>query len=245
MGSKTNRTFFEEDVIKDRLEKEMYMDSNIISNAVVLAGPNCERHVKNLRRSICTTGKSKIIIPEINRETYLEQKKWFDSAVAKTHIQISCCGRNNNRNKVKTIALNKNVEIVNKDITDLTPERFIDADLMTSVVNGGDTILKLLRNQKNKFGLSTKKKGLLFTFSTRGIEIEKTLNFIKHMLKDELDTHITFLSKISMLPKKMSYRTVCSRYKTITVGGRVETFKLFMYRSCKGHPMITGLIVYR
>lgn len=245
MSLNTNRTFFENDVIKDELEKMMYMDSGITSNALVLTGPNVKRHIRNLRRTICTTSKSSITIAEIDDDVYATQKKWFGSESVKKHIKLKRFDKESGAFKDTTVRYDKNVKLFNDDIMNASPERFIDADLMATVNTVSRTVTNLLTQQKEVFAHSKLRKGLIFTFSMRTATMEQTLHFIKNLLKVELGATVTFLSKISMYHQKVTFNHMYIRYKTIISGGRVKVFRLYYYNSYSGHPMMTGLIVYK
>ena len=233
------RTFFETDEIKDCIEKTLYSNSGIISNAITLAGPNCSRHVKNLRRSICSKKECKITIVDSDKDIYHLQKQWLESNEAKKYIGISSCGK-----KVK-VRLGKNVEVVHNAITEIPPERFIDADLMGTLKTQHHVITMLIDQQIEAIGHSKLKKGLIFTFSSRGTKTENVYNYIESLLKTRFKTSITFPNKILLSERKNYYKQRWLKHNCVYYGGRVTHLELHSYTACSKHPMITGLIVYK
>jgi len=235
-----NRTFFEKDELKDRLEKILYSNSLIISNAVVITGPNCKRHIKNLRRSICCNSASTILIPEINEEVYKKQMDWLRSKEAGEHMSIY-----SDSGIRRTIALKKNVTIVNKCITKVKMERFIDADLMGSVRTQGAIIEQLLDRQVKEIHDTSLRKGIIFTFSSRRTKNEELHSYLKSLVKEKLGSELLFTTKMYISENDLSSEYKWLRHNLVFNHGRLTHMELHTYTSCDGHPMITGLIVYK
>lgn len=236
------RTFFETDEIKDCIEKTMYSNSGIISNAITLSGPNCERHIKNLRRSICSNKECKITIVDSNKETHNLQKQWLKSNEAKKYVYIPSCSKNT---KKQSIRLNKNVNIVHNAITEIPPERFIDADLMGTLSTQHHIVTALIDQQIENVGHSKLKKGLIFTFSSRGTKTENVYDYIKDLLKTRFETSVMFSNKILLSKHKDYFKYRWLKHNCVYQGGRVVHLELHSYMACSKHPMITGLVVYK
>lgn len=238
---KADKRFLEFNNIKDTVERSMYASSGIVSDVVVLTGPDIERHVRNLRHSVCSTKKSKITVVEIDHDVHMKQKYWLESdPSSKKYIAVNKC------NKKLYMKLNKNVKAVHSDIINVKPARFIDADLMSTAKTQKNIIESILSKQIQEFNKSQLKKGLIFTFSLRNCTINYTISFLKELLNKKLDTKFELLGKTPLIKHigKKGLLPQFSQYNINVHSGRVTLFNMYYY--CTGNtPMLTGLVVYK
>ena len=246
---------------KNTIEKMMYKRAGMVSEVQIVAGPDICRHVRNARNLVATSEKATIEIIERDWHVHGKQSDWLNgdnsNIKGSPSWQAVIPGNNGKWYREGPIMhIKHGITVTEMDLFNLkVPTRFIDADLMGAVTGQtGRAVYKALQVQSVFYPLTTHKlkKALIFTFSIRPTGEEKTLTWIKAMIKHTLKTEVIFDKKISLIT------TTDARIKTngfngpgvhtygITPNssGRLIDMCLFYYNET-GSPMITGMVVYK
>lgn len=133
--------------------------SGIKSNALVLAGPNAKEYLDGLIKYIGTP-KSVIYSYELDFSIFGKQLQLFYSDIKKY----------------------KNVKFINTNVSEASPERYIDLDLMCTIKMGRNILKALFDKQYKKYKDIDKRKVFNFSLSSIMCSHKEILSFIEELL---------------------------------------------------------------
>lgn len=233
--SLTNGGFENKIAIKTSLQRDdMYGTISrygIHGSSLILAGPDIERHLKDIRETFGSKGDL-INIVENNMEVLGSQLERYSA------LDDEWTDSEGNSHSIKS-----NAVITYGNIANMPPYRIIDADLMGTNKTDGNLVISMLTNQAT---ISDGYKGFIFTLSERGT-LGETYDKITQWIQDSIFSIIgieaKFVGKTIIVPAKdflYKHRALISIEKF----GRAVDVSVYHYSDQKG-PMITCCLIYK
>lgn len=180
------------------------------SSAVVLLGPSFETYIQNLIKNVVSSKNEKVYSYENNWENY--------------KIQIDLLNKLPNVLKKKIVPNFGNIE-------NAEPTRFMEIDLMCTLVYGEKIITKLFQKQYNKYKDVKENKAFSFTLCTRACHPNKTIDFLQKLLN------------IKILKQFLAHNQFGIERSFLT-NSKKFVIKSWSYRDQNSTPMIVVLIQY-
>ena len=256
-------------VLKRHIQRTLYEVPysiyRMISSMTIVAGPGLPWHVEDARMSgPARTEYSLIFVPEIDKEVHEIQKHlmYLMDNEERPKVWMSQLSTRPGSLFGKANKFTHNVILEHKDVADATLTRFIDCDLMGTARKIGDTVLKCLSRQMEKFNDPFKNKAFIFTLSLRGCSEYETFKWINDYFLSKLNARIDF-EKSGVLNCHLPKRQITTDPNTRksakggrSLGiyefneilyiekGRLDGFYPIFYND-DGGPMLTALVMYK
>lgn len=160
-GSFFNRT------IKESIHKTMYglaKLAGVKGKMTIVSGPDIIKHIGYARE----ISNEEVNIVEIEEEVHQLQKEILKNTPA---------------------SMSSDVTLIHKDLMEAEPTKFIDADLLASVINCGVVIEHVFEKQRIAF--ENQSKAFLFTVALRPVTTENTIKWINEHILNYMNVKIT------------------------------------------------------
>jgi hypothetical protein len=231
------------------------------SAMVQVAGPDIERHIFDARKTVLCEPNSvlKIVdidnsvingqVAELNRLSKLKRPPVWQSfkRLAPEEFLFT---------ENELFPINHNVEFYRGDVAGMEAERFIDADLMTSVKTAGDSLEISLTKQREKYPFkkgSSEIKAFIFTISVRkGGGLKKNIEWVEEGLVPIIGSNVKYDTREKQTVGQHTTGTNNGRYGTYSYIYKyafssvpeVLLDSVLHFYDDDGGPMLTGIIVY-
>lgn len=228
-----------------------------------VAGPDIVRHIYDARRTVLCQPNSVLRIVDIDKNVIEEQKAelgslyWPGKRGPLWQSEIRVFPDQPLFSAGDFFPLYHNIEFHNNDIRRVYPEKFIDADLMTTIKTCGNALKDTLKRQRQAFPPNDQDandlKVFIFTISIRaGGGLVDNIKWVEKDLANCIGCEIRYADRNrqtwargTTVSGTGSFATYCHKYdceRALPSGILIDSV-LHFYND-DGGPMLTGIIIY-
>ena len=186
--------------------------------------------------------------PEATRTHMIATRSGVAGTRGATYVERNRAIYTDIRNQLSSYDVN----VLNDDITNLEPTRFIDLDITGTITDSaGNDFYTVLKRQS----ALPSTKALIYTFSLRPLSLQASCNVLANYINGILGDSVTNFAK-RKLPAEPRTRAIwvseasrstaihCHGIATEHTANRIKHLRTYYYNTGGGH-MLSGIIIYK